>query len=67
MFDVGKTFRRRSALWLVFPATLLLITLIISRSAYSHGSPVPSPAPVTRSEPNLAADMDHDGLVSLEE
>ena len=66
MFDVGKMTRRRSALWLVFPATLLLFTLFISRSAVSRISPVPSPAFVTpnaiRTEPNLTADLDHDGL-----
>ena len=65
MFDLGKTSRRRSALWLVFPVTLLLITLIISRSADSHVSPVPSPAPFTRTEPNLIADLDHDGLTAM--
>src|SRR5687768_6613795 len=67
MFDVGKTLRRRSALWLVFPVSLLLITLIISRSADSHVSSMPGPAPVTRSEPDLAADLDHDGLPDLTE
>lgn len=73
MFDVGKTLRRRSALWLVFPVSLLLITLIISRSADSHGSPMPSPARETRSEiairaePDLTADLDHDGLPDISE
>jgi uncharacterized protein YfaT (DUF1175 family) len=67
MFDVGKTLRRRSALWLVFPAALLLITLIISRSVDSHISPMPSPATPTRTEPNLTADLDHDGLPDVAE
>jgi uncharacterized protein YfaT (DUF1175 family) len=67
MFDVGKTLRRRSALWLVFLTALLLITLIISRSAGSHVSPMPSPAHVTRIEPNLTADLDHDGLPDASE
>jgi uncharacterized protein YfaT (DUF1175 family) len=67
MFDVRKTFRRRSALWLVFPVALPLITLIISNSADSHISPTPSPAPVTRSEFDPTADMDHDGLPDVAE
>lgn len=73
MFDVGKTLRRRSALWLVFPVALLPIILIISRSADSHVSPMPSPAretrpeSETRSEPDLAADLDHDGLPDVAE
>jgi uncharacterized protein YfaT (DUF1175 family) len=73
MFDVGKTLRRRSALWLIFPVALPLITLIISRSADSHVSPLPSPARETRSaiatrtEPDLTADLDHDGLPDITE
>jgi len=62
MFEVGKILRWRSALWLLFPLALLLITIFITRSAGSRISPVPRPATVTRTEPNLAADMDHDGL-----
>jgi uncharacterized protein YfaT (DUF1175 family) len=67
MFDVGKMTRRRSALWLLFPATLLLFTLFISHSADSRISPVPSPSSavgraVIPTEPNLSADVDHDGL-----
>lgn len=66
MFDVGKMLRRRSALWLLFPSALLLITLSISRSADSRISPVPSPAFTIRSaaptQPNLSSDLDHDGL-----
>lgn len=66
MFDVGKTNWRRSALWLLFPSVLFLIILFISRSANSHISPVPSPAPLKRlqSQPeiNLSSDLDHDGL-----
>src|SRR5215212_5761993 len=62
MFDVGKTLKRRSALWLVFPVALLLVTLLISRSANSHNSPVPGPTSVVRAEPNASADLDHDGL-----
>lgn len=55
--------RRRSALWLVFPATLLLFTLFISRSARNRISPVPSPSsPAIHTEANLSADLDHDGL-----
>ena len=75
MFDVGKILRRRSALWLVFPPALLLITLFISRSANSRASLMPSPskhdhtAKHTNSEPNLSpdptADMDHDGLPDI--
>jgi uncharacterized protein len=71
MFDVGKMLRRRSALWLVFPPALLLITLLISRSADSRISPMPSPASPIRTERNLSpdptADMDHDGLPDLVE
>jgi uncharacterized protein YfaT (DUF1175 family) len=67
MFEVEKTLRRRSALWLVFPLALLLITLLISRSANSRISPVPSPATTTRSETNSAADLDHDGLPDVAE
>lgn len=71
MFDVGKMLRRRSALWLVFPSTLLLFTLVISRSANSRISPVPSPSitipSTTRTEPNLSADLDHDGLPDVTE
>ena len=67
MFDVRKTLRRRSALWLVFPAALLLITLINSRSADSHVSPVPSPAPAIRAAPDQTVDMDHDGLPDISE
>jgi uncharacterized protein YfaT (DUF1175 family) len=67
MFDVRKTFRRRSAVWLVFPVALLLITLIISKSADSHISPMPSPAHVTRKQPDPTADMDHDGLPDIAE
>jgi uncharacterized protein YfaT (DUF1175 family) len=63
MFDVGKMTRRRSALWLLFPSTLLLFTIVISHSADSRISPVPSPSSaVIRTEPNLSADVDHDGL-----
>lgn len=63
MFDVGKMTRRRSALWLIFPTTFLLITCFISRSAISRIPSVPSPSsPVIRTEPNLSADVDHDGL-----
>ena len=66
MFDVGKTNWRRSALWLIFPSVLFLIILFISRSANSHISPVPSPAPLKRTQPraeiNLSSDLDHDGL-----
>ena len=71
MFDVGKMTTRRSALWLLFPstllATLLFANLFISRSANSRISPVPSPSNVVtgaviRTEPNLSADVDHDGL-----
>jgi hypothetical protein len=67
MFEVGKMTRRRSALWLLFPSTLLLFTIFISHSADSRIPPVPSPASavnrvVTRTEPNLSADLDHDGL-----
>ena len=71
MFDVGKMSRRRSALWLVFPSTLLLITLVISRSADSRISPVPSPSltipTASRPEPNPSADLDHDGLPDVAE
>lgn len=72
MFDVGKMIRRRSALWLVFPATLLSVTLLlatpfISHSAISRISPVPSPSLSTRTEPNKAADLDHDGLPDVTE
>jgi uncharacterized protein YfaT (DUF1175 family) len=71
MFDVGKMLRRRSTLWLVFPSTLLLITLVISRSASSRISPVPSPSIAIPSssqpEPNLSADLDHDGLPDISE
>jgi uncharacterized protein YfaT (DUF1175 family) len=62
MFEVGKTLRRRSALWLVFPLALLLVILLISRSANSHISPVPSPSIAARAAANPAADLDHDGL-----
>jgi uncharacterized protein YfaT (DUF1175 family) len=66
MFDVGKTNWRRSALWLLFPSVFFLIILFISRSANSHLSPVPSPAPLDRTQPraeiNLSSDLDHDGL-----
>jgi len=66
MFDVGKMTWRRSALWLLFPSVLFLIILFISRSANSHISPVPGPAPFTRTKPrvevNLLSDLDHDGL-----
>lgn len=66
MFDVGKSTWRRSALWLLFPSVLILITLFISRSATSHISPAPSPAPLNRNEPraeiNPSSDLDHDGL-----
>lgn len=62
MFDVGKTLWRRSALWLLFPSALLLITLFISRSANSRNSPVPSPSLTARIEPNTSSDLDHDGL-----
>ena len=62
MFEVGKTFRRRSALWLVFPLALLFVTLLISHSANSHSSPVPGRTSVVRTETNPAADLDHDGL-----
>lgn len=62
MFEVGKTLKRRSALWLVFPLALLLVILLISRSANSHISPVPGPTIAIRAEPNPAADLDHDGL-----
>jgi hypothetical protein len=51
MFDVGKSTWRRSALWLLFPSVLFLIILFISHSANSHISPVPSPAPLPRTEP----------------
>jgi uncharacterized protein len=67
MFDVRKTLRRRSALWLVFPAALLLITLIISRSADSYVSPVPSPASPIQFQPDITADLDHDGLPDIAE
>jgi hypothetical protein len=71
MFFVGKMFRRRSALWLVFPATLLLVTFFISHSANSRISSVPSPSLSTRiptrTEPNPAADVDHDGLPDTSE
>jgi uncharacterized protein len=68
MFFVGKILRRRSALWLVFPATLLLVTLVISHSADSRNSPVPSPsATAIRIEPNPSADVDHDGLPDITE
>jgi uncharacterized protein YfaT (DUF1175 family) len=74
MFDVGKTLRRRSALWLIFPATLLtttlsLATLFISHSATSRISPVPSPSTPARIhiEPNVSADLDHDGLPDITE
>jgi uncharacterized protein YfaT (DUF1175 family) len=67
MFEVGKILRRRSALWLLFPLALLLITLFISRSAGNRISPVPRPAIATRTEPNLAADLDHDGLPDVAE
>jgi len=72
MFDVGKMTRRRSALWLLFPSTLLPATLLfatcfISRSASSRNSPVPSPSSVIRTKPNLSADVDHDGLPDTSE
>lgn len=71
MFFVGKISRRRSAHWLVFPATLLLVTLIISRSVDSRISLVPSPSlkirNATPTEANPAADLDHDGLPDISE
>lgn len=67
MFFVGKILRRRSALWLVFPSTLLLATLVISHSADSRISPVPSPSLPARTEPNPTADLDHDGLPEVTE
>lgn len=67
MFDVGKITRRCSALWLLFPAPLLLVTIFISHFASSRISPAPGPSSAVvrtaiRSEPNLPADLDHDGL-----
>jgi uncharacterized protein len=75
MFDVGKILRRRSALWLVFPPALLLVTLFISRSANSRVSLVLSPSKYTHAHkhsdaetnllPDPTADMDHDGLPDI--
>jgi len=70
MFDVRKTLQRRPALWLFFTLVLLPLTLLIARSVSSRVAPAATltkPTHSTRTEPNLTADLDHDGLPDVAE